>query len=753
MQVDRYLRLAFVLSNNQATTLRKNLQKMISLVLYDEETGSDASLTNDLAISTIESSSANGSALPVDGTNKKEKAITNSIGLGVVDIISRLSDSYGLDFSESEILDAIKNQRSTAIITLSGTPKRFALSPDAFNSIRSKVSNVALDDLLKSFIAYREGKYSKANSTASEEKICAASLSEDAIRKLLYKYLYTLFNSNASYISGFLGKDYETINLSDTDFSLAERCLVNDFLYWDNPEKDRVVYEMVSCCLDYCMMTVKKDASAYKSIFNNKIFYLDTNIIFRLIGINRESRKRVITAFIKKCSEVHITLKVTNFTRKEIDDTISINIEKIKKVLGSSAPISVSNMLYYASAEVNPDFYNLYREWKEDPTNYGTYQDFEKELKRRVQHIYTEFGIKRTDCESLKEEQGYNDKVTSLIEYKQNRHRNASESSAQIDVSNYLFVRGLNAQKRKEATDDFFNIHHYLISADHTFGDWAREQIPNSIPIVVLPSVWYSIILQYAGRNTSDDYAAFTRFLNFSLGNGEHVTRQQTQKKLDILKKVLQLREPPQIKDELLLCIEEKFKNHPDEADDYSDVDQIVEEGMESLTEQKVREAREAEQRKAEAEKKTYTDDYNNKMQLILNKHEAEINILQNDLRLKEIKDKDNRKLLRDQREQMLEEETAIRTQRRLMLYRILTVIIAIGFFVIVVAVFHWIDTWKGVTDKLKTQYDWLKYIIGLAGSAIGFFLIKPIFCDFDYQKLYDNIRRDVEREHSENNT
>ena len=37
---------------------------------------------------------------------------------------------------------------------------------------------------------------------------------------------------------------------------------------------DELVYEMVSCCFDYCMLTLKKDTSTYQTVFNNKVFYL-----------------------------------------------------------------------------------------------------------------------------------------------------------------------------------------------------------------------------------------------------------------------------------------------------------------------------------------------------------------------------------------------------------------------------------------------------------------------------------------------
>lgn len=71
-----YLRLALMFGDNNASTFKKNLEKMITLVLYD---------------------------------NYDEP-------LNVVSIISNLKVSYGLDFSEHEIVGAIENQRQNRIL-------------------------------------------------------------------------------------------------------------------------------------------------------------------------------------------------------------------------------------------------------------------------------------------------------------------------------------------------------------------------------------------------------------------------------------------------------------------------------------------------------------------------------------------------------------------------------------------------------------------------------------------------------------
>lgn len=716
MQVDRYLRLALMLNNNQATTLRKNLEKMISLVLYD-------------------------------AMREPENTGKSFEGLEVVDIIERLSNSYGLDFSESEIFDCISNQRKPVIIDISQpkSPKLFTISPEEEERIKAKVDSDTLDSVINDFVLYEQENIESDAEGITECLEDEYLTDPEKIRNLLYRYFYTIFNSNASYIKSLLGKKSNTDKLSDSDFHLAEKNLINDFVYWDNPDKDRFVYEMVSCCFDYCMMTAKKDTDTYKTIFNNKVFYLDTNVIFRLIGINRENRQKIISAFVNKCHSANIELKVTNFTRTEIEESIGRNVGKIRQLLGPSSPIDTKVVYSFAPSSVNPDFYQFYKRWCDEPGNTpGDYSSFEKDLNKKALGTYTFFKIHYVDSKNFKEENDYSTTVDSLIEYKHSAHKNSNERSAEIDVSNYLYVRGKNAGS---GSTDFFNTHHYLISADHAFGDWARERVPNSVPVVVLPSVWYSIILQYGGRNTDDDYAAFTRFLNFSLRDGENYNDVNSGKKLEILKRVLELKEPAEIKTDILFNIQDRFKDKQDDADDYSDVDAIVEEGLESVTEQ----VRKEERRKAEIQRQSAQEEYRYSLKQILYKHEDEINNLKiNAEHQKDIAEAEKEKAVSDTKSKYIKDETDRRARITTAIYWIITIALAAVLCFVVFKIFNWIQGLKKINAKVQMQYDFFKYVVSGGTGIATFLIVQTKFCNLDYNKIWSKVKKKVEREHNE---
>ena len=66
---------------------------------------------------------------------------------------------------------------------------------------------------------------------------------------------------------------------------------------------------------------------------------------------------------------------------------------------------------------------------------------------------------------------------------------------------------------RKQKTDTIgWNVGEYLISADHKLIRWTDRNFSKENPIVVLPSVWYSMLLKLQGR-AKNDIIAFSEFI------------------------------------------------------------------------------------------------------------------------------------------------------------------------------------------------------------------------------------------------
>ena len=524
MRESKYIRLALMFGDNNASTFNKNLEKMVALVLHDKY----------------------------------------GEPLSIVTIIYELKTNYGLDFSETEILNAIHNRRQNRIICVEENKDhsldRYSITPEEKDRIDKKIQNTIIRDVISLFLS----KNQEIDTTVEE------------FESVLKRYFYSVFNSNANTISELIDQKNNSELEEDFQFSDAEKTLINCFLEWNNTVKDKCVYQMVSCCFDYCMMTVKRDKNIYQNIFRQKKFYLDTNIIFRMMGLNRENRKILIDTFIDKCKDAGIELRFTNHTRQEIDSTIDYRVNQIRDLMQKSDPISIDSVRSLTSKYYNLNFYESYAKWCEEPANrVGDYSSFCNDLKRQARRILGEFSQKDFDDYRFKNNEDFSKNCESLKAYKETRKGYARDEVVQTDVNNYMHIRFMNEQDNAK---DFFGTHSYLISADHVLGDWAREQRPGAVPIVVLPSVWYSLILQYAGRS-DDDFASFTRFLNFSLVSYD----EEDPKKVAILKKVISLDEPREIKERTIYDIEQKLST---DYKDFDSVDDIVETSHEYILDQ-----------------------------------------------------------------------------------------------------------------------------------------------------------------------
>ena len=535
MKDNQFLRFAIMFSNGQAHTFNRNLSKLIKLVLFDEN-----------------------------------KSMT------IAEIMQAISNSYSLNFSDKEIEAVINNfQKESFEIEKDNRDRskdKIRLSIEEIDKVKKYFENDKLEETVNRFITTRENI-----ETNSKEKVL----------DLLQRYIYFVFNKDVKTLSALLKTETKDFLTEDNvEFSKDERMIINEFLSWNDPVKNTVIYEIVSSGFEYCMLTIKKDNASYKDVFNGKIFYLDANIIFRLAGINNTYRKEIIEAFVKKCRESNIVLKYTNFTQNEIDKTIEYQVQNIKNLMKGQAPLKSEVFAMLSNPSDNMDFYELYYEWsKKSGTNFKDYSAFEKYLKQKISavlnniefEVHEKFSVKNPSKNSL-----FINTVRELTQYKkEKKFIRPKEDSVKVDVENYLIVEGKNSLT-KSTHNSFTDKKYYLITADHYLIDWAESRIPGAVPTVVLPSVWYSLMLKYSGR-TEDDYKAFTQFLKLPISedNGN----------LDIKRKllacVLALDETPSIKEEIIFNINEDLKNQIE----ILNVKEYVEKEHVNVTEQKVAEA------------------------------------------------------------------------------------------------------------------------------------------------------------------
>ena len=130
------------------------------------------------------------------------------------------------------------------------------------------------------------------------------------------------------------------------------------FLNWENASKDIEIFNLASYALEYCLITNNRKNNIILDNLKNKCFYLDTNIIYRAIGINGEDRKRRTLQFLSKIKSISNTIFITQKTNEEFEQSIKLYVKRLKK---SEAP-SVNSQLYTEYVTYD-DIYRFYHVW------------------------------------------------------------------------------------------------------------------------------------------------------------------------------------------------------------------------------------------------------------------------------------------------------------------------------------------------------------------------------------------------------
>lgn len=526
-----YLRLALLLSDGQAQTFKKNLLKIIMLVLAENY----------------------GNALTVS------------------DIIKKIENNYSLSFADGEIRTAIFSAKNGTILEDKGSKDpvyfTFALSPAAYENFKNRQVTDPLLPFIEQFC---------------QENSDTIALSSEELKNVVYRFLYQGFNSDIETVLALMNYrgESEQWKLEAKGFTNAEIIDLDHFLNWQNSEKNKLIFKYVSFCYEYCIMTVKKDKSAFSNIFRGKEFYLDANIIFRLAGFNKAERKDSVTAFLNKCQECGVHINYTNFTSTEISTTLEYYVKALSGVLGNTPPMAVDAVKRLNSKYANMDFYEQYVEWTKEPQNkIGDFSAFLDDLKRKINKCTRFMKIKVYETfNQMQTKEKFAEYCRDLTSFKSSRNKWSNDASIQVDVENYMTIQNLIGEAHAVS---FFDQKYSFITADHVYIDWTREKLPGTVPLFVLPSVWYSIMLKYHGR-TDDDYAAFCQFINLRISD---VPDEQQEKKDRILACIMQLNESADIKDEIAFDISKRLTEMENFVED---VETYVRETHERITEARV---------------------------------------------------------------------------------------------------------------------------------------------------------------------
>lgn len=422
----------------------------------------------------------------------------NNKAISVSDVYKNIREEFQLTFHDKEILNILKNNieyfnfvgakdKNDALSRRSKSSIIFNLEEDRYNIIKNISNTFDFKKIVKEFW--------KNNETLFDTKF-----NFDSVNKLLTEFIYNNFVNNLNNLGVIFNEDpkkllsIHSIGGTDTHYTPDEIKLINIFLNYENPNKDKLIFYIMTLSFEYITAVNNSSTTDKKFVLGNKEMFVDTNVFYRALGFNGEERKEKTLLFFEKCKQIGQQLFIMDITYNELISSI----EKRFNHLSSDIISTHSKNLQCLYSNQDPEYY-YFEENKKDSTltplifSAIKVSEFKNMLKKyNVKQIYSNKNI-------ILEKNDY-DIIRKFVDEKNRPFKSLS--------SDFLVIKNIKKIISDNDKDIFF------ITTDKLVQRIDKENIdgPN---ICLRPSNWLSYALRYVNR-TDNDYRSFVSFFNLN---------------------------------------------------------------------------------------------------------------------------------------------------------------------------------------------------------------------------------------------
>lgn len=440
----------------------------------------------------------------------------------VVEIIQVLKEQFAIEYLENDISKLLSDERYyTPIVAENAINNSYYLPQKRFEKLQNK-ANVSLENTISTYLGEKN----------SEDP--------NKLQELIYKFLYTLLNTNIDAFSQLLErKDHQISAVLDKgNFEDEEIEAINSFLSWDNEDKDKALFQLINYCIEYACEINSIDPREVISSLRNKKLYLDNTLIYRLLGINGKYRKERAEALIQRCVDSGQQIIISSITRKEFFETIDFHISNIIQ----STPFGHINPELFHRYTGGYTIYQYYHDWRRTKTSYGQ-TAFKLHIQKEYNNLLMRYHITE-DFKQLFDENDTKDseKIDTYVS-EISRHKGPKNEKLLVnDAKNVLWLELARAGCDSTIRDTKC----YFLTSDRKLQCWDLEHSKNQ-PITMLPSQWLALLLKFFSKS-DNDYSSFVSFLSMPKEKSE-VTQEELQ---DMLSGISELTEDFKKQDDII---------------------------------------------------------------------------------------------------------------------------------------------------------------------------------------------------------
>lgn len=390
------------------------------------------------------------------------------------------------------------------------------IEKDQFDTVLEKANQFEFEARTDEvFIRISDNKYKRIKERSLNDSLDVHISRFIEIKQLpgmyIEKFINLIYESIYTNISSFSTQNLKSIIRIDkpTNFTKEEIESFNEFMDWDDRKKDNALFSLFYKTIEFAIVTAGRGTREFsEKIFEGKEFLLDANIIFRLIGVGGEERKKSLEALLKSCKYQGIKLQYSMATYKEVIRKIDNSINEIQTYSKQGSIPYLNIVVDKYGNYFNNDFLFHYCTL----LNKGVI----KSVRKYDLFLRSEF--KRIDEELGLEKVPVKDKLDGLVlnklsntfynEKKAKQIFKYSKSAAEVDAINVLQVRRIRGKNDYNYSDikSFYlttdRILHRILSEDET-----------RICETLLPSQLFILHSALYQDDNERDFRIFTNFL------------------------------------------------------------------------------------------------------------------------------------------------------------------------------------------------------------------------------------------------
>lgn len=407
--------------------------------------------------------------------------------------ISKSKEPIERDFFDG----LITNSRSFILLNTDNEPL-VKLTSEKFDEVEKNISEFSIEPSIESFL----------NAQSYD------LFYKDIIIKILYQSIYeNIYAFNPANINSLVP------DVIKENFTQEELNIFNEFLEFDDPQKNRRLYNQFVKAIEFAILTSGKGVKQFSDkLFTDKSYILDTNIIFRMLGVGGIERKETILKLIAFCIKQGVKFEYTLRTFQELNNTLESSINKISKAEQTKKIEILQELIAEAPHFFNDDFIIQYSRLK-NSKSVNSPEQYSLEMKSRFKKLCTDFNIEQAN-HSIKLETYEISLFASklILERKKLTSYRYSAKQAAVDAYNVLYVN----KRRGSNNFNYSEVKSFYLTTDRGLNKILSDDINIIIPATILPSQLFAIHNPLSDEKDDVDYENFFSFIKRRTSEFKH---------------------------------------------------------------------------------------------------------------------------------------------------------------------------------------------------------------------------------------